>query len=73
MSQLLNNFFVCVVFCAPLSAVADIYKCKQPDGKTLHQQIPCAEGEEKALDDRQARLRSEEERKRKSLLPTPSR
>jgi len=63
----------CVMFCAPLLAVADIYKCKHPDGTTLYQQIPCAGGEEKALNDRQARLRSEDERKRKPLLPTASR
>ena len=72
MQQLLYIFFVCVVLCVPQSAMADIYKCK-PDGKTLYQQVPCADGEQKAIDDRQARLRSEEERKRKPLLPTASR
>jgi len=73
MQQLLYVCFACVMFCAPQAAMADIYRCKQPDGKTLYQQIPCAEGEQKAIDDRQARLRSEEERKRKPLLPTTSR
>jgi len=73
MRQLLKIFFMWIVFGAPQSAIADIYKCKQPDGKTLYEQIPCADGEQKAIDDRQARLRSEEERKRKLLLPTASR
>ena len=72
MQQLLSIFFMFALLSASQPATADIYKCKQPDGKTTYQQIPCAGGEQKVLDDRQARIREAEEQKRKALLPTAS-
>jgi len=70
--QPLTVFFMLALLSASQSATADIYKCKQPDGETIYQQTPCAGGEQKVLDDRQARVREAEEQKRKALLRTAS-
>ena len=50
--------FMSVAFYAP-HALADLYKCTVA-GKVQYQQMPCAAGEEKALDDSNRRMRQKE-------------
>ena len=73
MRRVMIVFASCISLGIAQTAVADIFRCKQPDGKTAYQHIPCADGEQKAIDERQTRkLREEQERKRKEVAPTAS-
>ena len=43
------------------SANADVYRCTGADGKTVYQQSPCAAGNQKAVDDSNARAKQRAE------------
>ena len=45
----------------PTVAFADMYKCTMADGKSTYQEMPCAVGSQKAIDDSSARARKKEE------------
>lgn len=48
-----------LVSVGPAPVLADIYRCRLPDGRTVYQETACANGEQKALDDRNARYQAE--------------